>query len=320
MKKYKILFLLLVGFVFTFNSCKNDDFVVFPSSEYFVALNAPSLVLPEGDTVVISIYAAAQPGEAITINFTASDNASRHPMVEGVDYEILTMNNQPMTTKSLVLPDGMSPVSFKLAVMDDELVNPGRKITISLTSNSANYALGMENGQKGATLVFDIKDDEVIIGIDELVGSWTLDERYVASGGVFATRKIPVTVEKIDATTISFTGLGGGGANPRTVIATVDLGAKVKYAYIATQQVFPGLNPAHDTWFTYSAYMFSDEPIWGDVPVLIDKDADDVITMYFDPGGNNLYGYAFYATTIGTQNFLGYYGNWLGGIPGTMTK
>jgi len=217
---------------------------------------------------------------------------------------------------SIALPDGMSAVTFKVAIIDDDLVDSGRKLDVTLTGNSAGYTLGMDGGNNGKTIALNIKDDEVQITIEELEGRWTMDETYYNN----QTRQYTVTVEKIDETHVAITGLGNySGTSARTLIAEVDLTSKVKYAYIPAQEIQPSLNPNYVTYFSWSAYMWYDVDL-EEVPILLDKDENDVITWSFGwDSAHRLYGYAFWGAPVATpQNITVYFS--IGGIPGTMYK
>ncbi|MDR0694388.1 MAG: hypothetical protein LBF81_03705 [Prevotellaceae bacterium] len=293
MKNSKILFLLLAGFIASFYGCQDDAITVLPAEYYFVAVNAPSSSLPEGDTLTFSVYAGAQAGNDVNVTFNISGtNKDGSALVEGTDFVVLSSNDQPLSTKSLTLAKGMGPTEFKVAVIDDATSNPGRSFTVSLTGNSANYTLGMDNGKTGKDLTVSIKDDEILIEMSELVGDWTVTNEYVYSGGWVKRADYTISVAEVDPTTINITGLIGIA---RTITATVDLAAKVKTITIPLQEVTPTLNASYKTFMhTTGPYFIGSQP--ANSNAIIEKDDVGKISIHwesvYDTGNDGGYGYA----------------------------
>jgi hypothetical protein len=294
--------------------CKDDAVTTLPSSAYFVAMNSSATSVIEGDTVTFSVYAAAQAGDEVNVTFEVTgENKDGSALVADVDFVILNHENQPLTSNNITLENGIGAVEFKIAIPNDTLSNAGRTLTVSLTGNSANYTLGMDNGKEGKTIVLPIKDDDIVITIDELVGAWTMEEDYIASSEGVA--KYEVTVTKINATQINIRGLG---EFELSLSAVVDVTSKVKRITIPYQQVTT-LNSGYDTWFTTSeAFFINTAPALADLTVWLEKDENNIITLEFGRKGDNSDGYMFGAFTKGTTTLYSFFK--IGGIPGIMTK
>lgn len=293
MKNVKFTLLLLTGIIASFYGCQDDPVTVLPIDQYFVAVNAPSSSVAEGDTMTFSVYAILQ--NDITVDFSVTGiNKDNSALVEGTDFVVLSANDQPLSTKSVTLAKGVGLTEFKVAIIDDNITNPGRVLTVSLTGNSANYNLGLDNGKAGKDLDISIKDDEILIEMSELVGTWTVTNEWRCGcpWGWTKAQDYTITIVEVDPVTITITGLMG---NTRTITATVDLIAKNKTMTIPLQEVTPTINNTWRTfmhsvsWFIYGGQSFSP----ADSHAAIEKDDDGKISIRWQANDvkDGAYGY-----------------------------
>jgi hypothetical protein len=308
MKNVKLTFLLLTGVIASFYGCQDDPTVVLPVDKYFVAINAPESGVFESDTITFSVYAILQ--NDITVDFSVTGmNKDGSALVEGTDFVVLSANDQPLSTKSVTLPNGLGLAEFKVAVANDNITNPGRSLHVSLTGNSANYNLGLDNGKTGKDLDISIKDDEILIEMSELVGTWTVtkETRCNCPWAWTEAQDYTITVTEVDPETIRITGLMGD--NTRTITATVDLIAKSKIMTIPRQEVFPAKYPGWRTimhsasWWIYGGDTFSPT----DTHAIVEKDGAGKISILWRATSVKDGGYGYFEWDAVTDTCYGYY-------------
>jgi hypothetical protein len=296
MKNYKILFLLLAGFMVYLSGCQSDEAIVLPSSDYFVAISTASLNLPEGDKAVLSVYSGAQAGADINVEFKVSGtDKDGNPLVEGVDFQVLTADDQPMSTRSVTIANGIIPATFKIASIDDNESNAGRTITVSLTGNSANYVLGLDNGKKGKDIVLSIKDDEnSAIEMSELLGSWTVTGQKAANWGqneIITQPDYTITITQIDETTVSISNLFE--SSEQVVTAIIDLNSVIKTITIPKQEV-PTMITGYRTFMSNTRPYYTTGDM-DDAIAIIERDSSGNVYIYWDDVQTEQgYGYGYF--------------------------
>ncbi|MDR2448330.1 MAG: hypothetical protein LBD52_00030 [Prevotellaceae bacterium] len=307
MKNVKFSLLLLMGVIASFYGCQDNPVTVLPVDKYFVAVNAPSSSVFEGDTITLSVYAILQ--DDITVDFSiAGTNKDGSALVEGTDFVVLSADDQPLSTKSVTLAKGVGVTEFKVAITDDNITNPGRVLTVSLTGNSANYNLGLDNGKTGKDLDISIKDDEILIEMSELVGDWTVTKEWRRYNGYWEeAQDYTITITEVDPAAIQIAGLMGD--NTRTIRATVDLIAKNKIMTIPMQEVFPPIYNGYRT-IMHSA----GRGVWGtglppaDSHAVIEKDDAGKISIHWHtPNSQTDGGYGYFEWDAVYETYYGYY-------------
>ncbi|MDR0692223.1 MAG: hypothetical protein LBF69_04205 [Prevotellaceae bacterium] len=283
-----------------------------PIDQYFVAVSASSSSVAEGDTMTFSVYAILQ--NDITVDFSVTGiNKDNSALVEGSDFVVLSANDQPLSAKSVTLAKGVGLTEFKVAIIDDNITNPGRVLTVSLTGNSANYNLGLDNGKAGKDLDISIKDDEILIEMSELVGTWTVtnEMRCYCPWSWSGAQDYTITVAEVDPATINITGLMGD--NSRTIRATVDLIAKIKTMTIPLQEVSPPMFPGwrtlmHSTsWFIFAGTSFYPT----DTHAIIEKDDAGKISISWIATANKDGSYGYFEWDASSDDCYGYYCGYL---------
>jgi hypothetical protein len=308
MKNVKLVLLSLAVAMASFYGCQDDPVTVLPADKYFVAISASSSSVFEGDTIAFSVYAGAQAGKDITVDFSVTGtNKDGSALVEGTDFLVLSADDRPLNTKSVTLANGMGPVEFKVTIIDDNITNPGRVLNVSLTGNSANYDLGLDNGKDGKDFEISIKDDEILIELSELVGTWTVTNewRCACPWAWSKASDYTIVVAEVNPTTISITGLIGD--NTRTITATVDLISKNKIITIPRQEVFP---PKYAGWRTFMhsvSYWIYGTFFFTDTHATIEKHDEGKISILWEGLETKDGGYGYFEWDALDDICYGYY-------------
>ena len=294
-------FTALVFVSLTFWACAGDP--VFDTklekSDFFVSFRTfnnliPSATIVEGDTTVVEISIGAARGNAITVDFEV-----RIPEVANsisAEYELLDMNDNPMTNRQLTFPDGTGSQQFKFVATDNDIVDGTRRFTLAITGNSAGYNIGVGSFAEASTFVITVRDDEVQMTIEELLGTWTVTDELGTMGWAKVT--YDVTFEKVDDTTVKI--IGFGDQEDVVLTATVSLLSKVKSITIPFQKMDVDWDDDEDVYFSANAWFGGNFGVGFDA-VVIEKEDDGTIRFSLGSG----YTWEFAATDVGTMDYLG---------------
>jgi len=303
MKQLKYIIIAFIAGCILYGCSEDPIDKSMSSSDFFVTFDtrsgeAKSIAITEGDTSVVYITIAATKGSSITVDF---DVTAPQGLPESVAYQLLNMDNTPMTGKSLTFPEGTGRQSFKFVSADNEIEDGTRVFTLKITGNSANYRNGVNVLKEGETLAINVKDDEIPILMEELLGVWQITERMYDNGWP-AAETYTLTVEAVDENTISIR--GWQKEDVIAVLATVDLVPKVKTITIPFQKLAVVLEDGYDTYFFKYA---SAQQGWGDQAgfnnLVLDKDDAGVIKVVLGTGNT----YTIGAAEAGTMNYAGFF-------------
>jgi len=159
----KYLSFLLLG-IFALQSCSKDHIERrLDPSDFFVTFETTSglykeFTITEGGAQVITVTIAATKGSPVTVDFTVTPPTVADPL--SAAFEILDMQNQPMTTYRLTFPEGTGAQSFKFTAPDNNLADGERKFELTLTANSAGYKLGIGGSDEGRTMPINVRDND----------------------------------------------------------------------------------------------------------------------------------------------------------------
>ena len=316
-KLMKYLFLLFLG-AFVFHSCSKDDISSqrLAPADFFVTFETKSgefssISMTEGDTVVVTVTIAATRGNPVTVDFNVTPPTVVNPLTAA--FEILDMNNNPMSPYRLTFPQGTGAQSFKFVATDNDIVDGGRSFLLTLAGNSAGYKLGVGGSDEGRTMIISVKDDEVVLTMKELCGIWNVKEDiyYMLTGTPTWTDGHEYTI-KIDSigTTSSVRITGIGDDEDVVVTGTVSLDTKVKTITIAAQNVEPSLEPPYTCRFCFLGSTTFINNINTGVTSVIAKANDGALTIRIanSPGLYGSYTWLLMALAPGTNAFAGYWG------------
>jgi hypothetical protein len=310
MKKLKYIALILVAAFATYGCSEDPIDLRLSSSDFFVTFdthngNTKSLSITESDTTIVTVTIAATIGDPVTVTFDVVAPTVTNPA--SALYELLTMNNAPLTTKTLTFPQGTGSQSFKFVATDNDDIDGSRTFTIKLTGVSNSYRVGVNATGEGATLPIAVKDDEVVVTMAEFVGEWTVSEdQYFNDGSGYAWHNgivYNVTITEINASTVKITGLSDDEELELT--ANVSLDQKVKTISIPRQQIIPTWNSSYDTYFIKLG-----DPV---NPIamnsIVDKADDGTITLTFAASATSAV-YGIGAVNPGGNPSTGWLGYW----------
>lgn len=149
-------------------------------SDYFVAFDTKngvftSSTITEGETAIISVVMGATKGPSVTVDFDIVVPTADNP--QSVEYTLLTMDDQVLTDKKLVFPEGTGTQQFKFVSSDNDLAGEGTRVfTFKLLSNSAGYTIGVGSNGEASEYKVNVLDDDIwaSIGIGKFADTWTL--------------------------------------------------------------------------------------------------------------------------------------------------
>jgi len=270
---------------------RSDFFVSFRTYNGIFASANPI----EGDTVTLTVSIGATRGSAVTVDFEVQ--LPEAPNAESKAYQLLDMNNNPLTSPQLTFPEGTGTQKFKFVATDNEISDGSRVFTVAITGNSAGYNIGIGNKGEASKFPITVKDDEVQLLIEELLGTWQVEEDwYVSSWTDGITYN--VTFEQVDDTTLSI--IGWGGEDDVVLTATVDLLSKTKTITIPFQNIHVDWDPGYDVYFTYNEAASGK---WGQgFKVTLEKEDDG--SIHFSLGS---YTWEFAAAEEGDDEWQGFY-------------
>jgi archaellum component FlaF (FlaF/FlaG flagellin family) len=252
MKKLTYIITVLLA-VFALCRCAEDPIDRrISSADFFVTFETHNAVnktlsITEGDTAVITVTIGATLGGAVTVDFDVTPSTVTNPA--SAAYELLKMDDTPLTTKTLTFPEGTGSQSFKFVATDNDDIDGNRTFTLKLTGVSNNYRVGVNATGEGATLPVAVKDDDKVLTIEELmVGKWEVQEDLFYNSAWHEGLKYSVAVTKVDETTINIKGLCQ--IEDIEVTATVNLNTKkitIPFQSVTT------LDPDVDCYFSQQA-------------------------------------------------------------------
>ncbi len=257
MKQLKyLIFPLIVLFVYGCSEDPIDRRV--SSSDFFVTFetrsgntNVDTLQIYENDPNVVTITVAATTGNPVDVTFDVIPPTGLTG--EAAGYELFTMDDTPMTSKTITFENGTGSKSFKFAAKGDgNTLEGSRMFQIALTGNSAGYKMGYAmNGDasKKSGEVFPVKViDDLAITVAELVGAWKVTEDVWGSS-TWTTTTYTVTIAQVSGSSITIAGVTGGDPLDK-VNATVTLGVGPnKYISLPGQDLPVTWNPTVITHF-----------------------------------------------------------------------
>lgn len=202
-----ILLVLAVG---ALNSCRNE-LIMFDESKYFVAFTGDSKIPENGGPIGIPVMVAAEVGSpAVKVTFKLNDGVA----VEGKDYTLLNESNE------LSFTNGWGYETIWIQPVDNSDFTGNKTFTISLESNSLNYAFGS----------FEVSNVTIIDDEHPLrnwIGTYSVSAlSYGNPGNWDETWTVVSTPNPDDPNTLFFTNFGTSGSdNAISVLATFDLNA-----------------------------------------------------------------------------------------------
>jgi hypothetical protein len=310
MKKLTYITLLLAAF--TIYGCSEDPIDRrLPASEFFVTFEThngvnKTLTITEGDTTVITITIAATVGNPAAVDFALAVPSSAPASAQA--YELLDMDDAPLTVRSLTFPQGTGAQSFKFVSIDNDYVDGSRTFTFSLQGVSEDYRLGVDTtGGEGYNLPVVVKDDEVVILMSELVGEWDLTEDLYYSSA-YHSEEYKITMEEVDPTTVRI--IGFTDDEDLKVLATVNLTQKVKTMVIPAQDVYAWQPPYITHFAALNSTTFANNigsPAGDFKRLLINKDDDGTLRINV-VADSAPFSYVFIALDPDTRAYAGTWG------------
>jgi archaellum component FlaF (FlaF/FlaG flagellin family) len=304
MKKLTYIITVLLAAVALYRCAEDPMDRRISSADFFVTFETHNAVnktlsITEGDTVVVTVTIGATLGSAVTVDFDVTPPSSV-TVPASAAYELLKMDNTPLTAKTLTFPQGTGAQSFKFVATDNNDIDGSRTFTLKLTGVSNNYRVGVNAAGEGATLPVAVKDDEVVILMSDLAGEWEVRDQLYYSSAWHPVVTYKIAIDSIigNPSQIKIKGLA---QNPDLVLtATVDLDKKTKTISIPAQKITPTWNPSYDTWFNDFNTMEA-------VNSIIDKADDGTLTIPVAATETTIT-YEIAAVTIGEPLEPGYLG------------
>jgi hypothetical protein len=282
------------------------------SSDFFVTFEThnavnKSLSITEGDTVVITIAIGATVGEPTAVDFDITPPSSV-TIPATAAYELLNMDDTPLTAKTLTFPQGAGSQSFKFVAIDNDDIDGSRTFTLKLTGVSNDYRIGVNAAGEGATLPVAVKDDEVVVLMSELIGEWDLTEDLYYSSAYHA-QTYTITVEEVNPTTVRIIGFTD---DPDVqVLANVNLSQKVKTMVIPAQDIEPTWQTGYITHFAaLNSTTFSNNigsPNGDFKRLIINKDDDGTLRINV-VADTSPFSYVFIALNSTNRTYAGTWG------------
>jgi hypothetical protein len=285
MKKITYIITVLLAALALYSCAEDPIDRRLSSSDFFVTFEThnavnKSLSITEGDTVVVTITVGATVGNPLQVSLDVTPPSSV-TLPASAAYELLNLDNTPLTVKALDFMEGTGSQSFKFVATDNDDIDGSRTFTLKITGVSNDYRIGVNATGEGATLPVTVKDDEVVILMSELVGEWEVTERqYYTSAWHDEAYTIVVDSVVADPTALRISKITGkGGVLIADVTATVDLSKKVKTIYIPAQEIDPPFDVGFITYvFALNSTTFMNNVCsgdCGDFKNLIINKADD---------------------------------------------
>jgi hypothetical protein len=167
MKNIKFYILALIAGALALNACNEKEDVYLPASEYFVSFEQNSaLVVQEGDILKIPVVVAAPKGPAVTVTYDFRTNRDTTQAELGTDFWIVDAAGDSVSNYTLTFPEGTGTDTIYVYAPftgNTEL----KKVDIALTSNSADYNLGMNPSYHRCVL------SVAYPSLDDFVGEYT---------------------------------------------------------------------------------------------------------------------------------------------------
>lgn len=155
MDKFKyILFVLIASLIFV--GCDDEDGITFSNSDAFVKFEATQASGSETGKVIKVVVQVSDVNrsEDITVDFDFNTNDIDNKAIVGDDFEVVN------TSQTLTFVKGQYQDTIFIKTIDNDLYETDKAFNIVLTSNSADYKLGLANSTIGMTVVCTIVDDE----------------------------------------------------------------------------------------------------------------------------------------------------------------
>lgn len=172
--KNLIKYLFFLG-VFVVASCAKDDIETkrLSPDHFFVTFetqngNFKSLTVNENKTVTVGVTIAATKGAAVTVVVEIVP-PEEVLFPQSAEYKVLDMedpanvlidNTQEIGSITLTFPEGTGSQSFKFVPVDNTIKDGNRTFTARIRSNSANYKIGVDGSEEGATMPILVKDND----------------------------------------------------------------------------------------------------------------------------------------------------------------
>jgi len=154
-------------------------------SDFFVSFRTynglfPSATITEGDTTIVEVCVGATKGPAVTVDLGITlpdvpDEVSKA-------YQLLDMNDNPMTSMQLTFPEGTGSQEFKFVAVDNDIADGPRTFTLSITGNSAGYTIGVGSRGEASTYLINVKDDDIpfkMLGTAQFYDDFVFGGSYV---------------------------------------------------------------------------------------------------------------------------------------------
>jgi len=155
MDKFKyILFVLIAALIFV--GCDDEDVITFSNSDAFVKFEATQAFGSETGKVIKVVVQVSDVSrnEDITVDFDFNTDDIDNQAIVGDDFEVVN------TSQTLTFVKGQYQDTIFIKTIDNDLYEKDKAFNIVLTSNSADYKLGLANSTIGTTVVCTIVDDE----------------------------------------------------------------------------------------------------------------------------------------------------------------
>ena len=195
-------------------SCDEEDAVLFKIEDSFVAFDATTGVVPEGNTAAIEIpvSVASHKGESVTVTFEFSTEGISNPAVEGVDFTLVN------DSKTLTFASGVGSELIKILPINNDIRDLDKTVKVKIVSNSAGFDIGMAEGL-GAEYSLVVADDEHPLAL--VIGNYVEHDYYLdGAHDEYSPYNVITEPDPDDETKLIIKNLWGGGEE---IYAVVDL-------------------------------------------------------------------------------------------------
>jgi hypothetical protein len=155
MNKFKYILFVLITTLF-FVGCDDEDVITFSNADAFVKFETTKASGNEAGgilKVVVQVSDVNRSGD-ITVDFDFNTTDISNKAVVGEDFEVMN------SSQTLTFTKGQYQDTIFIKTIDNDLYEKDKAFNIVLTSNSANYKLGLAASTIGTTIACTIVDDE----------------------------------------------------------------------------------------------------------------------------------------------------------------